>query len=81
MRTLRLHKRKRDAKEAAAVKGRPSRKWKSSAPTAGKTKRTKTSELEAEKEEIEAEVFGDYSTVLFYNSHDSTIFVEYILVA
>jgi hypothetical protein len=64
MRTLRLHKRKPDAKEAAAVKGRPSWKRKSSASTAGKAKRTKTSELEAEKEEIEAQGFGDYSSVL-----------------
>ena len=64
MRTLRLHKRKRDAKEAAAVKARPSRKRKSSAPTAGKAKRIKMSELEAEKEEVEVEGFGDYSSVL-----------------
>jgi len=70
---------KRDAKEAAIVKGRPGRKRKSSAPTAGKAKRTKKSELEAEKEEIEAEGLG--ITVLFYNSHDSSIFVEHILVA
>ena len=55
MRKLRLHKRKRDAKKVAAIKGRPSQKQKSSAPTAGKAKRTKMSELEAKKEEIEAE--------------------------
>lgn len=33
---------KRDAKEAAVVKGKPGRKRKSSAPTAGKAKRTRT---------------------------------------
>ena len=55
---------KRDAKEAALVKGRPGRKRKSSAPTAGKAERTKKSELEAEKEEIEAEGFGNYCSVL-----------------
>ena len=55
---------KRDAKEAAIVKGRPGRKRKSSAPTAGKAKRTKKSELKAEKEEIEAEGFRNYCSVL-----------------
>jgi hypothetical protein len=39
---------------------------KSSAPTAGKAKRIKKSELEAEKVEIEAEGLG--ITVLFYDS-------------
>jgi hypothetical protein len=70
---------KRDAKEAAVAKARSGRKRKSSAPTAGKAKRIKKSELEAEKVEIEAEDLG--ITVLFYNSHDSSIFVEHILVA
>ncbi len=55
---------KRDAKEAAVVKGRPGRKRKSSAPMAGKAKRTKKSELEAEKEKIEVEGFGNYCSVL-----------------
>ena len=60
---------KRDAKEAAVVKGKPGRKRKSSAPVAAQAKRTKRSELEVAKDEIEAEGMGNYCSVqeLYYS--------------
>ena len=61
------------------VKEKPGRKQKSSASTAGKTKKIKKSKLEAKKEEIKIKRFRDYYFI--YNSHDSVIFIKYILVA
>lgn len=55
---------KRDAKEAAVVKGWPGRKRKCSAPAAANVKRTKKSELETAQEEIKADRMGNYCSVL-----------------
>jgi hypothetical protein len=61
------------------AKVRSDRKRKSSASIIEKAKRIKKSELETEKVEIEAEDLG--ITILFYNSHNSSIFIKHILVA
>ena len=57
---------KHDAKEAAVVKGRPGGKRKSSAPVASQAIRTRRSELEVARDEIEAP--GLEITALFCNS-------------
>ena len=55
---------KRDTKEAAVVKGNPSRKRKSSAPVLKEAKRTRRSELKVAEEEIEAGGLENYCSVL-----------------
>lgn len=55
---------KRDAKEAAVVKGKRSRKHKASAPKVPQAKRTRKSEMEIAEEEIEALEFGNHCSVL-----------------
>lgn len=55
---------KRDAKEAAVVKGKPGRKRKASAPVEAPAKRARKSELEVAEKEIEALEFGNHCSVL-----------------
>jgi hypothetical protein len=55
---------KRDAKEAAVVKGKRGRKRKASAPEVVQAKRVRKSELEVAEEEIEALEFGNQCSVL-----------------
>ncbi len=55
---------KRDAKEAAVVKGKRGRKRKAAAPEETQAKRTRKSEMEVAEEIIEAEGMGNYCSVL-----------------
>ena len=55
---------KEAAKEGATVKGKRGRKRKIPAPVDAPAKRTKRSELEIAKDEIEAEGLGNYCSVL-----------------
>jgi sRNA-binding protein len=55
---------KRDAKEAAVVKGKPGRKRKCSAPVAAQAKRARKSEMEVAVNEIEALGLGNHCSVL-----------------
>jgi hypothetical protein len=55
---------RRDAKEAAVVKGKRGRKRKASAPEVVQAKRVRKSELEVAEEEIKALEFGNQCSVL-----------------
>lgn len=55
---------KRDAKEAAAGKGKPGQKRKSAAPVGVPAKRARKNELEAAEEEIKAHGLENYCSIL-----------------
>ena len=55
---------KRNVKEAAVVKGKRCRKRKSSESLVSRAKRTRKSEIEVAKDEIEALEFGNHCSVL-----------------
>lgn len=51
-------------RKTTVVKGKPSRKCKSSAPVAAQAKRPRRGEVEAAEEEIEALEFGNHCSAL-----------------
>jgi hypothetical protein len=55
---------KREAKEAAVVKGKRGRKRKCSEPVVARATRTRKSEIEVAKDEIEALGLGNHCSVL-----------------
>jgi hypothetical protein len=58
---------KRDAKEAAVVKGKRGRKRKATAPEQTQAKRTRKNEMEVAEGIIEAEGMGSYCSVLRFS--------------